>query len=1003
MRKLLFFLVYFFLLTFKYVAAQQKDEPIEIKSFSIRIQSDMFVATTVMDIELYNPNAKVLDGEYSFSLNQGQVVTGFALDINGFMRQGVITDKQKARVAYENTIRRQIDPGLLEMTAGNNYRIRVYPMPANGTRKIKIVIAEQFSIKENALQYQLPLDIAYPVKQFDLFISAADLQEMPVSNDGLIGKMTFQRNNDSFFLRHTERNAELKQPISFKIGLPQTNKIICAKRVNNNVSFALHLKPQVQTSSVLSFSSATVFWDVSGSSSKRDMKKDIRFLENFISEKNITAITIVLFSNTIHDTKSFYGRTGMNSIRRFLQSQTFDGGTQLGSLDCNRFNSDVFFLFSDGLNNFRSDKIKTNDKPIYCVNSSPAANHSSLKSIAEKTGGRYVNLYASDADKEIKEFNTIRDKLMYIQAGGRKVLLNNSLPLLFDDWITVTGQINVDESSEISFYFGDAGKVMKTETININVTGNCDSADLATLSLLQQYEKLVKEENEQSIVSFAKQNKLVTTGTSFIVLDNLQDYIQYGIEPPADLKDEYNKMIYVIKQREEQQRTDEANAVVNNLRKSVSLYNERIRWWSKEEKLISLQVVELKAEERIVSAAKHNEDVVNNQNNPAVDREFKFGNNSLQEVVVIGYAAQRRRNVTGAVTTVQGSELSSGALNVQQALEGRVAGLSVVRDNNSPGAAPKIFIRGAGTLGNGREPLYVLDGVPIDGEWASTINVNDIESVTVLKDVQAGVLYGSRASNGAIVITTKRGFRNTNQYKQGVAKYKNLEDVEYVTELKEADKKEMYSRYLQMKDSLGKEPAFYFDAAQLMFESGDKEKALRILSNLAELDNESHQLIRAMGYMLETWAMYEEAIDVYKKVLQIKEEEPQSYRDLALAYEKNGDHQQAVNILYEALIKNWFQYEDRYRGLKSLLLNEMNAIIQINHHSLDLSKINTGIIKPLPVDLRIVIDWNKDETDIDLHIVEPGGRNVFTIINSLNPGEDCQKILRKGMDRRNTS
>src|SRR5687768_3418370 len=123
MRKLLFFLVYFFLLTFEYVVAQQKDEPIEIKSFSIRIQSDMFVATTVMDIELFNPNAKVLDGEYSFSLNQGQVITGFALDINGFMRQGVITDKQKARVAYENTIRRQIDPGLLEMTAGNNYRV----------------------------------------------------------------------------------------------------------------------------------------------------------------------------------------------------------------------------------------------------------------------------------------------------------------------------------------------------------------------------------------------------------------------------------------------------------------------------------------------------------------------------------------------------------------------------------------------------------------------------------------------------------------------------------------------------------------------------------------------------------------------------------------------------------------------------------------------------------------------------------------------------------------
>ncbi len=249
-----------------------------------------------------------------------------------------------------------------------------------------------------------------------------------------------------------------------------------------------------------------------------------------------------------------------------------------------------------------------------------------------------------------------------------------------------------------------------------------------------------------------------------------------------------------------------------------------------------------------------------------------------------------------------------------------------------------------------------------------------MKAVSVYKDIQASALFGSRASNGAIVITTKRGFRNSNQYLQGVAKYKDLDDVEYVTELKEVDKTMIYKNYLGMKDSLGKEPAFYFDVAQLLFESGDKEKAFRVLTNLAELDNESHQLLRAMGYVLESWKMDDEAVSVYKKVLLIKEEEPQSYRDIALAYERKGDHQQAVDILYTCLTKNWYQYEARYRGLKSLLLNEMNAIILQQGKILDLSKINGGVIKPLPVDLRIVIDWNKDETDIDLHIIEPGGQ-----------------------------
>jgi hypothetical protein len=146
MRKLIYTTVIILLLTNE-SRSQLPDEPIKIRSFSVNIRASLFTATTTINIELFNPNNRVLDGEYSFSLSNGQVITGFALDINGNMREGVIVDKQKGRVAYENTIRRRIDPGLLEMTTGDNYRVRVYPMPAKGTRKIKIVITEELSIR----------------------------------------------------------------------------------------------------------------------------------------------------------------------------------------------------------------------------------------------------------------------------------------------------------------------------------------------------------------------------------------------------------------------------------------------------------------------------------------------------------------------------------------------------------------------------------------------------------------------------------------------------------------------------------------------------------------------------------------------------------------------------------------------------------------------------------------------------------------------------------------
>jgi len=982
MRRISFTSIFFLILLFKasIASAQAKDVPIELKSLSIEVRADLFTAVTVMNMEFYNPNSKVLDGEYNFSLNEGQVITGFALDINGFMRQGVITDKQTGRVAYENTIRRRIDPGLLEMTSGNNYRVRIYPMPATGTRRATIVISELLHVRENALHYFLPLSIPYDVKQFRVDISTSSNELMPVAAAGLLEKFSFEKKVDSFFLSHSDRNIQVKQPVAFHIPLPQTNRIICANKTANGLSFALHLKPAPNSTAAVSFSSATVFWDISSSADKRNIKKDLEFLEKFIIEKMIRDLTVVCFSNTIHDSRAFHGGSLMNGVRRYLEKQSFDGGTQLGALDCNKFNTDVYLLFSDGLSNYGNEKMNLNNKPVYCINSAATADPVALKKIAQKTGGRYVNLYSTEVNKAIEEINTVQKKLLNVQAGNTSVAVNAVLPLAFDEWLTIVGEIKDEAPQQLTFSFGDAGKVMDVERVDMSQWTGCKN-NISAAAILQQFEKLVAEEDVQSLPVFARQHKLVTSFTSFIVLDNLQDYIQYGIEPPADLQEEYNKIIYTIKQRQEQRKIDEANAVINNLRTAVKLYNDRITWWAKEEPLISLKAVDQKQIEKL--AISKTENVTDNEKSGTVNNaaatvgEFKSIDGNLQEVVVTAYGIQRRRDLTGSVMVVRGSEIANGSLNVAQALQGRVAGLQIVENNGMPGAATKIFIRGARSLGDDKEPLYIIDGVEVDAPTISTVSVNDIESVSVLKDIQAAMVYGSRAANGAIVITTKKGAVNRAQMKQSVTKYKDLEDVEYVMELKEAGKEVMYERYMQMKVAHIDEPAFYFDAAELLFSYGDSENAIRVLSNLAEINKENHQLLRAMGYMLETWKMYDEAINVYSKVLLIKEEEPQSYRDLALAYNSKGDYQKALDILYSALTKNWYQYEERYRGLKSLLLNEINSIISLHRDKLDLSNINEAIVKPLPVDIRIVIDWNKDETDIDLHIAEPGGEECF--------------------------
>ncbi len=134
---------------------------------------------------------------------------------------------------------------------------------------------------------------------------------------------------------------------------------------------------------------------------------------------------------------------------------------------------------------------------------------------------------------------------------------------------------------------------------------------------------------------------------------------------------------------------------------------------------------------------------------------LKSAATGLDEVVVVGYATQKKASLVGSVATVSSEDLSvMPDANVASRLQGRVSGVTVT-NNNTPGGTPLVRIRGFGSINN-NDPLYVIDGVPAT-EGLASINPNDVESMTVLKDASSAAIYGSRASNGVILITTKKG------------------------------------------------------------------------------------------------------------------------------------------------------------------------------------------------------------------------------------------------------
>jgi TonB-linked SusC/RagA family outer membrane protein len=154
------------------------------------------------------------------------------------------------------------------------------------------------------------------------------------------------------------------------------------------------------------------------------------------------------------------------------------------------------------------------------------------------------------------------------------------------------------------------------------------------------------------------------------------------------------------------------------------------------------------------------------QGRTTINVQMEVSSEMLDEVVVVGYGTQNQAEITGSVSSVSAADLENDVSStIDQALQGRTSGAMVIRNSGRPGGDVSIRIRGLSTLNTGSdEPLYIVDGVPLNGDSEDAItnplaslNPQDIESIDILKDASAAAIYGSRASNGVVLITTKRG------------------------------------------------------------------------------------------------------------------------------------------------------------------------------------------------------------------------------------------------------
>ncbi|MGY0041242.1 DUF2135 domain-containing protein [Pedobacter sp. NJ-S-72] len=187
-----------------------------------------------------------------------------------------------------------------------------------------------------------------------------------------------------------------------------------------------------------------------------------------------------------------------------------------------------------------------------------------------------------------------------------------------------------------------------------------------------------------------------------------------------------------------------------------------------------------------------------------------------------------------------------------------------------------------------------------------------------------------------------------------------------------------YQEYLAIRKEYQSTPSFYLDISNWFQQHHDAERALMILSNLTELELENAEIYKTLTYKLRETGNVKAELFTSRKVLEWRPMDAQSYRDYALALADAGHYQSALDTLYTVLNQSYsMDNAQRDHGIEEIILAEINNLINLHRTKLSISKIDKKVVFNFPVDVRVVMNWNKKDTDIDLWVTDPNDEKCF--------------------------
>ncbi len=835
------------------------EQPIALRRARIEGDIQAGIAQTRITLEFHNPNRRVLEGELQFPLAEGQQITGFALDIGGELREAVPVPKDRGRQVFEEIARRGVDPGLLEQTAGNQFRLRIYPLPAGGSRRVQLVLREPLAFSSRGWRWTLPLQFAAGAASVDVKVQAPGAMT--------VGTAPFQITAGQ--LQWQGRGAQL--PAQLQWTLPAERKPLVQVAPWQDGHYLLAQLPvPISSAPRMLPSEVGLLWDGSGSSGLRDRAREFALLDRYFARMGNGTVALTVLRDRAEPIRRFRIRGGnWSELRAALQAVRPDGASALAQWQPQPTVKE-YLLVSDGLLTYGPEALPAlaPDQRLFAISSAGARTDAvRLRGWSESHGGRFVALGA-DVDAAARElFSSPLDVQVDAGRGVQDVVIDRRSEA--EGWLWLHARLAADGvPMRVRVGGGEWQALPPTQK-------SSDGELLAGLWAQARLQQLAADRrgNREAMQRLSQQFGLVGPDTSLIVLETLEDYLRYAIRPSGKLRAEYDA-------RYARQLSDRAAADRQRLDEVAARWKERQQWWSRT--WPKGAPPQLKGRALEVASADY-----------AMESA---------PVAMLAAPAPAAPPAPMAAATEQRREASSA------------------RARRSVSAANQ-----------------ALDTVVVTG--------SAIDQAGPANEGQLGIQLAAWQPDSAIA----------RRLRQGPAS-------------------QLYDRYLAERDAHADSSAFFLDVADLLLEQGQRELALRVLSNLAEMDLDNRHLLRVLGYRLMQADAPALAVPVFEQVLAMGQEEPQSFRDLGLALAAAGKPQQALAPLYQVVVRPW---DNRFDGIALIALDELTNLVARSTPRLDTRNIDPRLLQAMPLDLRVVLSWDADNSDMDLWVTDPNGERAY--------------------------